>query len=68
MERFQKAISRTFMNIVSRDDIRRAKAERRRQLVALPLEEKVRIMEQLQQVARTMIAARKQKDKNGKPR
>jgi hypothetical protein len=56
------------MNIVSRDDIRRAKAERRRQLVALPLEEKVRIMEQLQQVGRTMIAARKQKDKNGKPR
>ena len=56
------------MNIISRDDIRRAKAERRQQLAALPLEEKVRIMEQLQEMGRTMIAARKQKDKNRKRR
>jgi hypothetical protein len=44
---------------VSREDIFLAKTERRKRLVALPLEEKVRIMESLQKMGRTLMAARK---------
>ena len=40
------------------EDLHRAKAARRKALAAMPYEEKVRIMEELQQMGRAMIAAR----------
>ena len=42
--------------------IYRAKRERRKELAALPVEEKVRIIEQLQELGLTMLAARKSLD------
>lgn len=48
------------MNPISIEDLYRAKAARRRQLAALPIEEKVRIMEKLRAMGRSMRAARQQ--------
>ena len=42
----------------TREQIHKAKAARRKALAALPYEEKVRIMEQLQQAGKALIAAR----------
>lgn len=44
----------------TRDQIHKAKAARRKTLAALPYEEKVRIMEQLQQAGKALLAARSQ--------
>ncbi|MEI9897449.1 MAG: hypothetical protein WDN28_27230 [Chthoniobacter sp.] len=46
------------MNPISLADLYRAKAERRARLAALPFDEKVRIMEELQTRGRTLRAAR----------
>jgi hypothetical protein len=48
------------MNPISLDDLYRAKAARRAQLAALPLDEKVRLMEKLQDMGHTLRAARQQ--------
>lgn len=40
------------------EEIYRQKEQRRQELAALPIEEKVRIMEQLQDMGRAMLAAR----------
>ena len=47
------------MKPVPIETIYRAKANRRRKLAALSLEQKVEIMEKLQKMGRTMLAARK---------
>jgi hypothetical protein len=47
------------VKLLSFEDIYRAKAERRKELAALPFEEKIRIMEKLQEMGRAMRAARK---------
>lgn len=46
------------MSLTSIQAILQAKAERRRELAALPLAERVRIMEKLQAMGRTMREAR----------
>jgi len=51
------------MNPISLDDLYRARAERRARLAALPLNEKVRLMEKLQTMGHTLRAARKQLSK-----
>ena len=48
------------MKPVSIETIYAAKANRRKQLAVLSLEEKVEIMEKLQEMGRTMLSARKQ--------
>lgn len=48
------------MNPISRDELFRAREERRRRLAELPFEEKVRLMEKLQAAGRTLRAARSQ--------
>lgn len=47
------------------EEIYRAKEERRRRLAALPLTEKVRIMEKLQEAGRTLRAARQRMHRGG---
>ena len=46
------------VTLLTFEDIYRAKAERRKMLAALPFEEKVCVMEKLQQMGRAMRAAR----------
>ena len=46
------------MNPISRDELFLAREERRRRLAELPIEEKVRLIEKLQEAGRTLRAAR----------
>lgn len=48
------------MKPVTLEEIYRAKAERRTRLAALPLDEKVRLIEKLQAMGKTLRAARSQ--------
>jgi hypothetical protein len=43
---------------MTREELFRAREERRQRLAELPFDEKVRIMEHLQEMGRTLIAAR----------
>ena len=43
---------------MTREELFRVREERRQRLAELPFDEKVRIMEQLQEMGRTLIAAR----------
>ncbi|HWB59053.1 MAG TPA: hypothetical protein VG733_06165 [Chthoniobacteraceae bacterium] len=47
------------------EEIHRAKAARRKALAALPFEEKIRIMEELQKMGRALIEARTQLQQTG---
>ncbi len=48
------------MKPFTRDELFRAKAERRARLAALPIEEKVRLIEKLRDMGETLRAARQQ--------
>lgn len=50
---------------VTIEEIHRAKAARRKELAALPFEEKIRIMEELQKMGRALIEARAQLQQTG---
>ena len=58
MDPLPNQIPESVVMLLSFEDIYRAKAERRKMLAALPFEEKVRIMEKLQEMGRAMRAAR----------
>lgn len=53
------------MNPNDFEKIYRAKRERRKQLAALPFEEKILIIEQLQELGQTMIKARETVRRSG---
>ena len=58
MDPLPEPIPEPVATLLSFEDIYRAKAERRKRLAALPFEEKVRLIEKLQEMGRAMRAAR----------
>ena len=58
MDTLPNRIPEPVVTLLSFEDIYRAKVERRKKLAVLPFEEKVRIMEKLQEMGRSMRAAR----------